>query len=283
MPEPPRAFLLLAALSLVGCSTTGALVPYAPALSSPAVKVIELGGLYNVTLIEGASPVLVDTGPPEAFDDLVVALKKEGVEVNAQQRTPGTPQPRALGLVILTHGHSDHAGGAARFQALHVPILAHEGDLPYLQAGDHDQLFATNLEAVFAQPFISPRFPAFTPDVIVRGERPFRLDDYGIDGEVLHAGGHTPGSIVVHLANGGVVLGDLVRGGWLGGLVGRNAPATHLYHAYPVEQGQADAEGFVRRVAGCADVRVAFVGHGGPIPADALRAWAGADTGPCPW
>lgn len=271
MPDRSRALGLLAAVWLVGCSTTGKLVPYAPALDSPAVKVIELGGLYNVTLIGAPKPVLVDTGPPEAFDDVVAALRAEGVEASS------------LGLVIITHGHSDHAGGASRFQALGVPILAHEGDLGYLQAGDHDQLFATNLEAVFAQPFISPRYPGFTPDVVVRGERPYDLREYGVDGQVIHAGGHTAGSIIVRLANGGVVLGDLVRGGWLAGLVGRDAPATHLYHAYPVEEGQAAAEGFVRRVAGCSDVKVAFVGHGGPISADALRKWAGEDAGVCPW
>ena len=65
---------LLAAIASAGCSTVGRLVPYSPALVSPTVKVIELGGLYNVTLLIGAKPVLVDTGPPEAFDDLVKAL-----------------------------------------------------------------------------------------------------------------------------------------------------------------------------------------------------------------
>ncbi|MFO0619037.1 MAG: MBL fold metallo-hydrolase [Polyangiaceae bacterium] len=264
---------LLAAIASAGCSTVGRLVPYSPALVSPTVKVIELGGLYNVTLLIGAKPVLVDTGPPEAFDDLVKALAAEGIEA------------RSLALVVLTHGHSDHAGGAARLQALGVPVFAHEGDLPYLESGDHDQLFATNFEAVFAQPFISPKYPKLVPDVVMRGTAPLSLEPYGLDAEVVWAGGHTPGSIVVHASNGAVVLGDLIRGGWLGGLVGRNAPATHLYHAWPVEEGKAQAEGFARRVARCEDVKVAFVGHGGPIPIEALRSWAGddPDAGSCPW
>ena len=100
----------------------------------------------------------------------------------------------------------------------------------------------------------------------------------------MHAGGHTPGSVIVHLENGVVVLGDLVRSGWLAGLVDAGSPATHLFHQHPVEEGTAAAEGFARDLAACADIRVTYVGHGPPISGDALRAWASdAPAGRCPW
>ncbi len=258
-------------LAAVGCSTTASVTSYAPHLSSPEIVPIELGGLYNVTLVRGARAVLVDTGPPGSFDDLAAGLEAAGVH------------PKDLALVVLTHGHSDHAGNARALQQLGVPVLAHAGDHAMLAAGDHGDLFATSFEAVFAQPFIGATFPALTPDVEMEGEEPVDLEPFGVPAEVVHVGGHTPGSVIVHVANGGVILGDLVRGGWLAGLVDRDAPATHLFHAYPIEEHQAEAEGFARRVAACKDLKVVFVGHGGPIPADHLRGWAGPTPGVCPW
>lgn len=136
---------------------------------------------------------------------------------------------------------------------------------------------------MLAQPTIPSRYPAVEPDIVVHGEAPYPLDAFGLDGTLVHVGGHTPGSIVVHLGNGAVILGDLVRGGWLAGLSNRGAP-RRLFHQYPVEDSIAIAEGFVRRVAACHDVKLAYVGvHGGPITAEALHDWAGDKPGPCPW
>jgi glyoxylase-like metal-dependent hydrolase (beta-lactamase superfamily II) len=261
----------MASLAVFGCSTQTERVAV-PKTDAPAVEMLEIGGIYDVALVKGEKAILVDTGPEGAFDDLSAAIRGAGVE------------PRSLALVILTHAHSDHAGNARAFQKLGVPILVHEGDAAWLRAGNHGELFATNLEAVLAQPGIPSRYPAVEPDIVVVGEEPFRLEPWGVSGTVIHAGGHTPGSVVVHLANGVVILGDLVRGGWFAGLVDREAPATHLFHQYPVEESTKVAEGFVRRIAGCSDVRVALVGHGGPISIDALRGWAGtAETAGCPW
>jgi glyoxylase-like metal-dependent hydrolase (beta-lactamase superfamily II) len=227
--------LLTAALS--GCSTQTERVDV-PKAGAPGVDMLEIGGLYDVALVKGEKSILVDTGPEGAFDDLSAAIRAAGVE------------PRSLALVVLTHAHSDHAGNARAFQKLGVPILVHEGDAAWLRAGNHGELFATNLEAVLAQPGIPSKYPAVEPDVVVTGKEPFRLEAWGVPGAVIHAGGHTPGSVVVHLSNGVVILGDLVRGGWLAGLVDRDAPATHLFHQYPVEESTKVAEGFVRRIAG---------------------------------
>lgn len=266
-----RAVVLSLALLATGCSTTALVIPNTAPLAAPEVVQLELGGLYDVTLIRGPKPLLVDAGPEAAFEDLCAGLRKLGVE------------PKDLGLLILTHAHSDHAGGARALQELGVPVLVHEGDAGWLRAGDHGELFATNLEAVLAQPTIPSRYPAVEPDIVLHGEAPYPLDAFGLDGTLVHVGGHTPGSIVVHLGNGAVILGDLVRGGWLAGLVDRGAPARHLFHQYPVEDSIAIAEGFVRRVAACHDVKLAYVGHGGPVTAEALRDWAGDMLGPCPW
>jgi glyoxylase-like metal-dependent hydrolase (beta-lactamase superfamily II) len=263
---------LIIVASGLGCSTATQRLPVTPEPMNPGVDLLEIGGLYNVTLIRGERPILVDTGPEGSFDDVAAALRAAGVD------------PNELAIVVLTHAHSDHAGNARAFQELGVPVLVHEGDAGMLRVGDHGALFATNLEAVLVQLFVPSTFPALEPELVMAGDAPFDLRAYGVAGQVMHAGGHTPGSLIVHLENGVVVLGDLVRSGWLAGLVDAGTPATHLYHQHPVEEGTAAAEGFTRDIAACADIRVAYVGHGPPIAGDALRAWASdAPAGRCPW
>lgn len=256
---------------LGGCSTSAERIEYVPALRAPAVEVLELGGLYNVTLVRGARTMMVDTGPPGSFEDLSIGLRSIGLE------------PSDIALVVLTHGHSDHAGNARELQSHGAAVLAHEGDVPMLREGDHGPLYATNLEAVLAQPAVGSSYPAVEPDLVLEGGDPYRLHGLGFDAEVWPVGAHTRGSIVVRLGNGGVLLGDLIRSGWLAGKVEPNTPATHLFHAHPVVEHQELAEAFVRRVAGCADVKTLFVGHGGPIDPSSLRDWAGDEVGRCPW
>lgn len=266
-----RVGLAASLLFLAGCSTAPHVDPVSPPLSAPEVTEISLGGLYNVVLIRGTRAILVDTGPEESWSDLVEGLDGRGLS------------PRDLSLVVLTHAHSDHAGNAQALQKLGIPILVGEGDAEMLRAGDHGELHAANLEAVVAQPFIPSEYPSVEPDVVV-GAAPYDLRRWGLEGEVIHVGAHTPGSLVVHLHNGAVVLGDLVRSGWLMGYVGASAPTHHLYQAFPVAESQRAAEDFVRGVAACDDVRVAFVGHGEPIGREALRSWAASEAPRrCPW
>src|SRR5689334_22385143 len=49
MPKTPHA--LLVAVLLAGCSTTPAVLPAMTDVQSPKVDAIELGGLYNVTVV----------------------------------------------------------------------------------------------------------------------------------------------------------------------------------------------------------------------------------------
>src|SRR3954465_16042409 len=52
----------------------------------------------NGYLIKSKRPLLIDPGAPWDFGRLSYALKENGVK------------PEELALVILTHGHADHAG-----------------------------------------------------------------------------------------------------------------------------------------------------------------------------
>lgn len=98
-------------------------------------------GPVNVYLIRGMVPTLVDTGPlwPQAAAALDAALKALDCP------------PKELQQVIITHGHVDHAGQAARIQAesgakvfLH-PADAYRVRQPFSQYGADDLKYIEEL------------------------------------------------------------------------------------------------------------------------------------------
>jgi hydroxyacylglutathione hydrolase len=219
------------------------------------VEVITVRRSYNnahaVRLPEGV--VLVDAGlerdAPALADDLVAA----GVD------------PSELALVVLTHGHADHAGGARWLQQRYgVPVLAGVGDLSMLEAGHNDPLCATDatararLEAAQAE-----RFEPLTPDHLVA--EPFDLAELGLRGAVRPVGRHTEGSLVLDVG-GAVFVGDLLRGGVVG-----QAAVTHYFQCDP--DGAVDA---VREVLATSQAEHWFVGHFGPLSRAAVGEFVGA-------
>ena len=153
--------------------------------------------------------LLVDTG-------LGIASLREALR--ALTATQGRPWREPI--VVLTHGHLDHAGGAAEFQ----DVRAHPGDVPAAVTSLHGPTFARQLGAkpdpslpdgmlVSASPRVTwdPRHhdvgeiataPAEAGDIIDLGDRQY---------EVLHLPGHTHGSIaLLDRANRELFSGDVV-------------------------------------------------------------------------
>ena len=64
------------------------------------------GAISNSYLLLGEKPVLVDTGSPGDLKRILAALKARDIE------------PKKLALILLTHGHGDHAGCAAELKRL---------------------------------------------------------------------------------------------------------------------------------------------------------------------
>ena len=93
----PRWLLALLVLVLVALPATGG----GPAAATPPGLLVEILDVGQGDAILITSPtgkrVLVDSGPPEAGARLAAALEKRGIE--------------ALDLAVLTHPHTDHAGG----------------------------------------------------------------------------------------------------------------------------------------------------------------------------
>jgi glyoxylase-like metal-dependent hydrolase (beta-lactamase superfamily II) len=83
-------------------------------------------GTVNAYLLRaGDVRVLVDCGPKygPARERLLAALADQGI------------RPHDLTALVLTHGHVDHVGLAAMFQAWGVPVYAHPGVQTWLEPG----------------------------------------------------------------------------------------------------------------------------------------------------
>ena len=244
-------FALALALAVAACRPC-------PSVSLPhdkagvEIRTVALS-LSNVHVVIGEHPVLVDTGSPGELKQLESDLRRVGVAL------------ADVKCAVVTHGHADHAGTARQLQLRGIKLIAGRGDLWRELRGVHGTLKATSFFAVLLKVLIPARYLPFWPDVRVVDR--FDLHECGVDGEVRVVGAHTAGSVVVIVGGGKVALvGDLFRGGALGGYVRRGSPKEHFY-----QEDLALAHQRIRELL-AAGVEYFILGHGGPAKrADVAR------------
>ncbi|MEP6502970.1 MAG: MBL fold metallo-hydrolase [Betaproteobacteria bacterium] len=206
----------------------------------------------NAHLLKTATPVLIDTGTSKDMPALLEGLKAYGL------------RPEDIALVVLTHGHSDHAGLAAEFKRLgHAKIALGAGDLAMVRTGNHGTLAPQNVTARLLDRFvIDPRYQPFEPDIVITGE--LDLSPWGVHGKAVAMPGHTPGSLVVLLDGRRAVVGDIVLGGYLGGALMPHHAGQHYF------QGDvARNEDNIARLLKLG-VDTFYLGHGGPVSRDSV-------------
>jgi glyoxylase-like metal-dependent hydrolase (beta-lactamase superfamily II) len=151
--------------------------------------------------------ILVDSGLPGSFDGLCAALATLGLA------------PSDLDLVVLTHEHIDHAGGAPRF-ARHCPIAAHR--LAARKLALHDEF--TMMNKAFAADMAD-----FEIDLLL--EEGCRIDaGGGRTLHVLHTPGHCSGAIcLLDAGHRALISADtIMAGGVVGGVLGSGNVSDYI-------------------------------------------------------
>ncbi len=161
---------------------------------------------------------------------------------------------------VLTHAHVDHAGGSRKVvDALGVPVLAGERDLPALHSGDAE----LNFRGILKKP--GDAYGRFTPVPEASALR--EGDTIGEGFVVLDTPGHCPGHVSFWRERDGVLIcGDVINNMHLLTTVpGVREPPT-FFTPDPVENRRS-----IRRLAAL-DPRLVLVGHGPPLRKDAAGA-----------
>lgn len=158
---------------------------------------------------------------------------------------------------VLTHAHVDHAGGTRKVvDALGVPVLAGELDLPALHSGQPEMGFRGLLEKP------GNAYGSFPPVAEATGLR--EGDEIGDGFVVLDTPGHSPGHISLWRERDGVLIcGDVINSMNLLTTVPGVRQPPGVFTPDPAENRRS-----IRRLAELAP-RLVLVGHGPPLKKDA--------------
>jgi len=223
--------------------------------SQENVKVYEVGyGYFNVFLVSAnGNNFMIDSGIAGKEQKIIKNLKRLGIEASQ------------IKLLLVTHVHGDHAGGAAYFQKNYgVPVLIHKNEMAIAERGEIGELTIGTPKKKLAE-WVKKRahyeFPAFTPDIVIE-EDTTSLTGFGFPGQIVHIGGHTSGSIIYSIGDT-IFTGDLLRGQILPFF--RKRPAYHFF-ANDKEKVYCILKKLIEE-----HYQTYYVGHGGPLRKEAIR------------
>ncbi|MFH9371342.1 MBL fold metallo-hydrolase [Streptomyces anulatus] len=193
---------------------------------------------------DGTELTLIDAGDIDAAAAIEDAIRTLGLD------------PAGIRRIVITHGHRDHYGAAQELADRHgAAIIAHALDAPVVRG-----------ERPVPEPdLLDWELPLWEHGLTVPEAPPTRVDREVTGGEVLpfgdgarvvHAPGHTAGSIAIHLPLHGVLFtGDTVA-----------SVERVMLGVFNVDRAEAAAT--FRRLAALAP-RTVCVGHGDPLTENA--------------
>ncbi len=157
-------------------------------------------GMVKAFIIKGEKHILVDTGLPKNYDKIIKFFNKHSIE------------PSDIGLIVITHNHTDHVGELVKLQELTgAKVVIHKKEGINLRSGKSTPVKPITLGAkLLFKVMKEPKAVLFEPHIEV--EDMMDLSDFGIKGKILHTPGHTDGSISIILENGEVIVGDMITG-----------------------------------------------------------------------
>ncbi|MEW2174507.1 MBL fold metallo-hydrolase [Streptomyces sp. NPDC007027] len=174
--------------------------------------------------------------------------------------------PARIRRIVITHGHRDHYGAARELADRYgAEILAHALDAPVIR-GERPVPEPDLLDwerPLYAHGLTCPEAPPTRIDRELTGGE---VLPFGGGARVVHAPGHTPGSIALHLPRHGVLFtGDTVA-----------SAQRVMLGVFNVDRAEAAAT--FRRLAALGPRTVCF-GHGDPLTEDAATLMEAAAHG----
>lgn len=125
-------------------------------------------------------------------------------------------QPRDLKLIVVSHAHIDHFGGLHELDTYTNALVGcHKLEYEAVSSGSKNisppvtrsGRILTSL-ANFSLPFMKTQ--GVTPQLHLGDET--SLEEFGLNGKVIHTPGHTGGSVSIVLEDGSAFTGDLIMG-----------------------------------------------------------------------
>ena len=210
-------------------------------------------GLNSCYLIRGKEIVMVDGGTPNKLELFKKKISELGIG------------PSEIKLIVLTHSHFDHCGSAKEISELTGAKTAlHICEADILESGDMIIPKGVNTYGKITKPWLFPilariSFPRFKPDILLEDE-PYSLSEYGINGNIIHTPGHTPGSVSVILDSGEAFVGCMAHEGF----PFRIRPGLPIF-ALDIEEIKKCWKVLIEN-----GVKMIYPGHGKPFPVEIM-------------
>ncbi|MBI5303398.1 MAG: MBL fold metallo-hydrolase [Chloroflexi bacterium] len=215
-------------------------------------------GVANTHIIENSRGVIVvDAGMPHQARRILDKIRALGLS------------EKDVRLILITHGHIDHAGSAVALKRLTgAPIALHRDDVPLVATPSlkippgRNRFINSTKWLMDNLGWLAP-IETFAPDVVL--EDGASLHEFGLDARVMHTPGHTAGSVTILCDDGAAFVGDAIL--------------NLLRVSFPLywDDPRAALDSACRIQA--AQPRILYSGHGRPFDARALDEFVGAHCG----